>query len=115
MIRKYELINTSDKYTMEGEEIACFAAAILLGEGNYGLKHESGENLPLFLFSKASDFETWWRAKFGIEFQAAADANRNGIRAALESVTLVGKERTSLNDIGGRAKQMAQQIKGTIQ
>jgi hypothetical protein len=133
----YEIINPSDKYTIvcpdhEVASVACF----LLGEGRYGFDPIDGSHLPsvpIFLFGGA---EEWVNEQFGEtvatlmdrcltqRMEALADAfdstiigNREAFFALAPAFGEPGylearakwheANRSSLNDIGGRAYRFA--------
>lgn len=111
---KYEIVNPSDYYTIEHTDFLALAAAcVLLGNGQYGLApiDHDGERVPIFLFG---GFEKWWSAHSpDADLGAYLDANKPAIAEAMESVSLPpGSERSSMNDIGGRAKKWAKQLRG---
>lgn len=65
----YELVNPSDKYTLESADpAAAVAACLYLGNGAYGLEDEFGETVcPLFLFGKAEEeLQVWSEERFGL-------------------------------------------------
>jgi hypothetical protein len=108
---KYEIINPSDQCFIEhSDEKVAIAATIFLGEGKYGLSRVSDDNtvLPILLFGAGKFFDEEYG---GTEaFHAFVDANLPGIGDALLSVSRPG-ERSSLNDIMGRAHAMGERIK----
>jgi hypothetical protein len=87
---------------------------VLLGNGQYALRAigHDGEDVPLFLFG---GFEKWWTAHSpDAEIGVYIDTNARVIAEAMESVSLTSGERSSLNDIGGRAKQWAEHLRSGI-
>lgn len=109
---KYEIINPSDPYTIEHDDFLPLAAAVLLlGQGQYGAQPigHDGERVPIFIFG---GLEKWWEAHSpAVEFGDYLEANKPAIAAAMESVTLTSGKRSSLNNIGGRAKTWAQHLR----
>jgi hypothetical protein len=138
----YEIVNPSDPYVMEADDraVAC-AAGLILGEGAYALKAEGASGadlaLPIFIFGGAVE---WFNETFPTPLESFVPANSKAIAAALETVT-IGKfddyhrlrraaealpedaraafltswhddKRSSLNNIGRRAKAIA---KGLIE
>lgn len=106
---KFEIINPSDKAFIEGDDFkAVCIATIILGEGKYGLKEEHGNadyTMPPILFAPE-----WFARKFGQTIAEALEkSNIIEMRQALSTVRLAG-ERTSLNDIEGRAKYLVSEI-----
>lgn len=113
---RYEIINPSDPYEMtcDDHEVATIAVTVL-GGGMYPLRAKDGDesrDVPPLAFDQASK---WCREKFGRSIEELADhvvdTKRAALIAALDSVTLLTKERTSLNDIGGHAKRIAKQLR----
>jgi len=106
----YDIINPSDPYTMEAADFEIAAAAVMLiGIGKYpALPKGEGESVPAFI---TGGHDQWFIGKFGRDLHGTLQhviQHRNAdLVAALESVTLGAEERTSLNDIGGRAKSLA--------
>lgn len=136
----YEVINPSDKVTFACEDQATAAVVIiLLGNGQYaGDCHEDeSKNIPLFMFG---GFEEWWK-EFGggISLDSYTDKNITAIADALETCMCMGiserkaieeaknhmsedeyrkyidkindDNRSSLNDICGRAKKIADKLR----
>jgi hypothetical protein len=136
----YEIVNPSDAYTIEGELLPCAIAALLVGEGAYGLKTEDGETAaPIFLLG---GHDVWLKER-GVDdlptFLENAD-RRAEVAAALETV-LIGRfddrkrmdrvlacvtnaddrakakaawhneRRSSMNDIGRRAALYAKRLR----
>ncbi len=115
---KFNLINPSDPYTFEAPDLEIAAVAVcLLGNGQYladalGDDADKGNNVPAFLFG---GHDEWFASRFGAGFEAVTDRCMEGhaeiLAACLASVTLGRPERSSLNDIGGRAKYLAKAIR----
>ncbi|MEN6325810.1 MAG: hypothetical protein ABFD18_06350 [Syntrophomonas sp.] len=60
----FEIINPSDKYTLETDDFktACIAV-LILGEGKYSIDQVDGNlNMPIFLFG---GHDEWFKAQFG--------------------------------------------------
>ena len=132
----YEIINPSDAYTIKSDSkaVACLAC-LLVGEGQYGLQDEGGESLlPFFMFG--GDPKAWFKEEFGTGLDAFIDESleeiadcldsiligkigtRQGIEAMLEVISdpverekawaaWQDKKRSSMNDIGSHAKNLA--------
>ena len=112
---KYEITNPSDPYTIEAPTLCIAGAAtLLLGEGRYGLEAEGeGKGMPIFLFGGSDE---WWAEQCpGQTLQCFFDANLPAIADALGSVTLGREERSSMNDIGGRAAALAAALREKIE
>lgn len=133
----FEIINPSDPYSLETGEwaVACLAAPVL-GHGQYALHEIGGEGrlMPIFIFGGADE---WFKKQFGKTIEQLIDVvPRPAIADCLDSM-LIGSardrqsfhealtfiddpekkrqyweqwhesHRSSLNDIGGRARKMA--------
>lgn len=100
---EYEIINPSDKafITAESFKTACIATAIL-GSGRYGLKGD-GKTMPVLIFATGWFLDTF---KQDIE-EAVREIDDKLLKEAFLSVRLESK-RSSLNDIVGRAKELAE-------
>ena len=114
----YEIVNPSDPYTLEADDLSLAAiACILLGEGQYSLRTQDGETaMPLFIFGGHNE---WFIKKFGVDVQSLHDSIWNNslpaLAACLESVKMpYGRERSSMNDIGGYAAEMAGKIRAFL-
>lgn len=133
----YEIINPSDKMTMAAENQGVAACAIiLLGEGWYGLDPHTGnedDEVPLFITDE------WFEDRFDMSSVDYMRLHWDEVVAALETVTYggfddyreyhdqlekldedkredfafrwAGEHRTSMNNIGERAKQLAVVLK----
>lgn len=115
---KFNLINPSDAYTFEADDLVIAAVMVcLLGDGKYGAD-EIGEgsskdnHVPVFLFG---GHDEWFSRKFGMNFEDTArsvlDHRQDALRHSFASVALTTPPRTSLNDIGGRAHAYAKGLK----
>lgn len=113
---KFEIVNPSDPYTMEAPSLELAAVAVcFLGNGKYpltGLDDARGQDVPPFLFG---GHDEWFTEKFGANFEAvckrAIQEQNEALALTLESVTLTSSRRSSMNDIGGRAKKLAQAVR----
>ena len=116
---KFEIINPSDACTMHAPDLEVAAVAVsFLGDGKYpleGLDDAAGQGVPAFLFG---GHDEWFSSKFGMSFQDTAEHvlnHRNEeLATTLDSVTLRGTTRTSMNDIGGRARALAQAVRRKV-
>ena len=112
---KFEIINPSDACTMYAPDLEVAAVAVsFLGDGKYpleGLDAAAGQGVPAFLFG---GHDEWFSSKFGMSFQATAEHVMNHrneeLASTLDSVTLRGT-RSSMNDIAGRARSLAQAVR----
>lgn len=113
---KFEISNPSDPYEMEAPDLEIASTVIcLLGDGKYGGKgigDNVGVDVPFFMFGGADE---WFTEKFGADYGATVtrilhDRNEE-LSTAFDSVTLMCEERSSMNDIGGRARDIAKQIR----
>jgi hypothetical protein len=113
---KFNIDNPSDPYTLEADDLQIAAVACcLLGNGQYGLTgigDSEGQDVPIFLLGGADE---WFTEKFGTSYEDTATNalnNRNDALArAFESVTLCQENRSSINDIGGKASEIAKAIR----
>ena len=113
---RFEIINPSDKYTMTAPDLEVAAVAVsFLGEGTYKLKgigEDAGQDVPFFLFG---EHDEWFVSQFGRDAEATAkhliNHRSDELAQALDSVTLQGAERSSMNDIGGEAKALAKAVR----
>lgn len=129
-----ELINPSDPITFEApDRLVAAAVALLLGGGHYPVNDEAGQQVvPLFLFGGMTE---WFEEQFG-DFTDALTQRREEVAVALDSVTVarpseyraiiaaitggdVAKgraaycesQRTSMNNICGRAQAYAAKVR----
>jgi hypothetical protein len=113
---KWEIVNPSDSYTMECDNFKSAAVAItLLGQGAYPLEPIEGTNeafeVPLFMFGGAND---WFMQEFGESIEDAFDdcikTKLASVIAALRSVDIPDEKKSSMNDIGKKATQIADHL-----
>ena len=131
----FNIINPSDKYTINGERRACIAAVAYLGDGQYGLDTTDGENvLPVLFLPGEEAIPGTLEQLLGEPFADYWVAHRLKIADALDNVVVgdakafaLGLEhaadkdaframwhdanRSSLNDIGGAARELAKAIR----
>lgn len=115
---RFELINPSDPYTFEAADHEIAAVAVcLLGDGKYmadALDDDANKdnNVPAFLFG---GHDEWFESRFGANYEATVErvlkTRCDALAQALESLTLGCKERSSMNDIGGRARVLAKAVR----
>jgi hypothetical protein len=115
---RFNLINPSDPYTLEADDFEIAAVTVcLLGDGKYpadalGDDANKGYNVPAFLFG---GHDEWFQSRFGGTFEAVADRclkdRTDAVARCFESVTLNSFRRSSLNNIGGRARDMAKAVR----
>ncbi len=115
---KFNLINPSDAYTFEAEDMEVAAVMVcLLGDGKYGADEigkgaSNGNHVPVFLFG---GHDEWFVRKFGMNFEDTGrhclDHRRGALADAFASVTLTNPPRSSMNDIGGRAHALAKGLR----
>lgn len=107
-MRKFEIINPSDKAFIYGDnELVVAVATVLFSMGKYGLQEVDGEYaLPILAFGGGEE----WMKENGIDNTGEwVKENKDGVIAALRSVSLQG-ERTSLNNIVRAAHQRADNL-----
>ena len=103
-----EIYNPSDKAFIDvADPKAACAAVLFLSHGKYALK---GEGVDMPVFWPGSDACMWWLDTFGVGLSQYLEGHKQDVAAALESVELAG-ERTSMNDIMGRAKAYAKGLR----
>ena len=113
---KFAIINPSDPYTMEADDLRTAAVVCcLLGQGKYmlnGLGDAKGQDVPPFLLGGV---DQWFSEKFGSNFEATFDGimatDAEALARSFESVKLEAAERSSMNNIGARAKAYADAIR----
>ena len=100
---KYEIINPSDKcyISSENEKVAKFCC-LLLGDGRYGLENtETGKTIfPIYIFGISEDEVN---NQFGEPLEQFLEHNKKQIADCFNTFEYAS-ERTSLNNIGARAK-----------
>ena len=115
---KFEIINPSDPYTMEADDLRVAAVAVcLLGNGKYGLDalgedRDKGNNVPVFIFG---GHDEWFEPRFGATYEDTAkqvlEQRTDALARAFDSVTLLRAERSSMNNIGAKAKELARVVR----
>lgn len=115
---KFNLINPSDAYHFEADDLQIAAVMVcILGNGKYGAEAlgedaEKGSNTPIFLFG---GHDEWFKESFGADFEAVAtnclEQRADALARAFDSVTLTNPPRSSMNDIGGRARSFAEGVR----
>lgn len=106
---KFEIINPSDKCFMEADDFktAC-VCNVILGEGYYGLQEVDGINtMPPIKFATGWFLDTF---KQNI-MDAIKELKPEDAIKVFSSVRLAYEEPSSLNDIVGRAKALAEYLK----
>lgn len=110
---RQEIINPSDHATIDTtDRLSAALAVTVIGSGRYSIRSNEDENdslnMPMFLFGGVDE---WFMSEFGVTFEdALSQVDRIKVAEALESIQLSG-ERSSMNDIVGRAKSMAEAIR----
>lgn len=105
---KYEIINPSDKcfISSENEKVACFCN-LLIGNGRYALNRENGERADgIHIFGYSAEA---LNADYEGDFQKFADNHIHEIIDCFKSFEYA-RERTSLNNIGARAKALQEKF-----
>jgi hypothetical protein len=133
----FEIVNPSDAYSIDGtDKAAACAATLFLGEGFYGLNGPDGSVMGPFIFGGAVE---WFAETFGRSLDDYLSENKAAVAAALDTV-MIGdashrrvveaamarlpeseraafwadahdEKRSSLNDIGRRAKSLADALR----
>lgn len=119
---KLEIINPSDPYTMEADDLEVAAVVIVeLGGGHYGGEGiEEDKNrayVPIFLFGGCDEWfkEHWGYESYGEAVRKMLAERPEALVRAFDSVTLGSAERSSLNDIGARAKGLARAVRRRLE
>lgn len=136
----YEIVNPSDRYTIECEDLQiATVACCLLGGGQYAFRplEAGGEEVPMFLFGGVEPFcRQHFKNDFADVLASVKASRREALAAALDSVVVSDRgeylavrdalpegerqafrarwhdeRRSSMNDIGGRAYAMARQLR----
>jgi oligoribonuclease NrnB/cAMP/cGMP phosphodiesterase (DHH superfamily) len=110
---KYEISNPSDQVFIDCDnfEATCLAV-VMLGEGQYGLEGiDNDRKMPVFLFGGHDEF---FLETFGKDFEGSLNAMPHTELVKAFDGVYMEHERTSLNDIVGRAKQLAELHKGKV-
>jgi hypothetical protein len=137
-MKLYEISNPSDACTVVAEEdaVAC-VAVMLLGEGMYGLDLGGGKSMPVMILG--ADPDRWLQEECGRTIDDVLKRNLDEVIACLESllygtpaerfafeeslewiaedqraVAIAGwqdENRTSMNNIGRRAEQLAKALR----
>lgn len=139
LLRLWEIVNPSDPYTFRAADfLTAVAVVTLLGQGKYGLKCCDGtepRQLPFLMFGGGEewlkenygDFGEWMKAHAD-ELAAALDSvmsfrvsERRAFDAAMQRLPeserdayrdeVHDRNRTSLNDIGARAWDLAKWLR----
>jgi len=115
---KFEIINPSDKCYIHGDIVddkeALCAVALILGNGSYALVDADGETLiPILTFDVPLE---WWTDEFcrTLDDSLSDIGNIERMARIFESFEYDG-ERTSMNDIGARAKDNAKNHREFLQ
>jgi hypothetical protein len=115
MRKKYEIGNPSDKCFIYGDietqKEALFAVVAILGSGSYFLV-EIETNKSVFGGFLFGGFEEFWENEFGRCFSESI-TDRELIRHAAEIFESFeyARDRSSMNDIGARAKANAESFR----
>lgn len=113
---KFEIVNPSDPYTFTAPSLEVAALVIiLLGSGRYAAKSldtPPNEGVPFFMFGGA---EEWFRDNCGCTPDESMERTEKSVLAdSLDTVTLGSEKRSSMNNIGGRAKAYAAQLRAAV-
>ena len=88
----FEIINPSDKMTMEADDTTVAGvAALYLGEGKIGLENEQGETVFPLLFLGGQDALDEWKSQVGIDdLSVWTFEHKDEIACCLESIVYGG-------------------------
>ena len=107
---RYDIVNPSDPYSITGDFPPVAAAVTLLGEGAYGAEplEAVGDQRRLPVLMIAREPLKVFEQIVGRSFDAVMEQDRDAVIAALRTVAMPpGRGRSSLNNIGARAKKLA--------
>lgn len=110
----FELINPSDKYTIEAPDLETAALAIcILGAGKYALHGiDNDEQVPIFLFG---GHDKWFKENFDRTVTESLDhVDLDKIATCLDTISLASGTRSSLNDIGKHAHNLADALREKV-
>lgn len=111
----YEIVNPSDEAYLDAPDFtSAIAAALVLGEGDYGLREvlpdprvRSARVMPAFPMASLSQVTAWIKGTTGYaSIDQLLTAKIPELAVILETVRLK-HERSSMSDIVGRAKELA--------
>lgn len=113
---KFEIINPSDAYLMEADDLEVAAVAVcFLGAGQYALKgieESHGQDVPIFLFN---GHDEWFTEKFGKNFEDTSthivDNRSAELAAAFDSVKIKNPPRSSTNNIKATAQALSNAVR----
>ena len=115
---KFNLINPSDPYTFEADDLQVAAVMVcMLGDGWYladalGDDADKGNNVPAFLLG---GHDEWFTAQFGMNYKATIlcclEHRNDALARAFESVKMGADRRSSMNNIGSKAASLAKAIR----
>lgn len=113
---KFNLINPSDPYTMDADDLEVAAVAVsFLGCGKYaleGIEENKGQDVPIFLFG---GHDEWFVGKFGMNFEDTSkhvvEHRADALARAFDSVTLGRAERSSMNNIKATAQALSNAVR----
>lgn len=109
----FEIVNPSDPYTFKAPSLEIAAIVVtLLGGGMYSgksLDTPPGVDVPFFMFGSA---DAWFQERFGCTLDESIErTDKLALADCLDTVTLGRKERSSMNNIGGRAKAYSKALR----
>ena len=98
----YEIINPSDKcFIASSDREAACAAVLILGDGMYALRDETGAPvMPILAFGGADE---WWIETFGHRLPDYLETAPHAAIADVLATFTYERKSTSVNDIAGRA------------
>jgi hypothetical protein len=113
-VKTWRLINPSDDIVFDADDRAVAAmACVLVGRGMYGADPEGhgGPHVPMWLFGFT---EKAWAEDAGRTIADVVANEKPALAACLRSFRLRRGERTSMNDICGRAHEYAERIEASM-
>lgn len=113
-MKKYEIINPSDKCFISGDNAEMVAAAgLFLGNGKYSIVGDDGKRIGIFApFGLTDDgLNKAWSEEFGRTFEDLLSAEPWDALADVLDTFQYASERSSMNNIGSRAKSLAKSFR----
>ena len=81
----FNLINPSDPYTLEAEDLSTAAMAACLLSTTFGVESTYGSQSAMFLFMTEADLNGWFREHAGVDTATFVEEHRMAVADALAS------------------------------
>ena len=102
----FEIINPSDKYTIETDDwqVAC-VANLVVGRGQLALEEIDGDHhMPLFLFG---GLEEWTQEEFSRDLESLMDVDQQALANCLDSI-VIGNRSNYVLGLGDKTGEEAE-------